>query len=215
MPFRRDHIISAQSEVLPLSEESYLIDLKEAENNLLHFSLTGLPVLDESTEEATDIINSCKVPLLTRIYENLIGVRPIIPRPVITNDSLGDKPSAVPQISLLEVGQHDSFADCWIVIYDRVYDITDFLHSVSENRTTKSQPVALQHLFPSPPPLLPLVAPGRLRRDNGARRPRCHVRLPWIRSQSRRRKDAEEVRDWNSADGGASLPPRNAHIPVG
>ncbi|ENN76258.1 cytochrome b5 [Dendroctonus ponderosae] len=31
-------------------------------------------------------------------------------------------------ISLQEVSWHDTFNDCWIVIYDRVYDITDFLN---------------------------------------------------------------------------------------
>ncbi|XP_062141974.1 uncharacterized protein LOC133850033 [Drosophila sulfurigaster albostrigata] len=34
---------------------------------------------------------------------------------------------AVPEITLEEVAQHDSFDDCWIVIYDRVYDVTQFL----------------------------------------------------------------------------------------
>ncbi|XP_019865062.1 uncharacterized protein LOC109594293 [Aethina tumida] len=30
-------------------------------------------------------------------------------------------------ITLDEVSWHDSAGDCWVVIYDRVYDITDFL----------------------------------------------------------------------------------------
>ncbi|KAH8377904.1 hypothetical protein KR093_007825 [Drosophila rubida] len=34
---------------------------------------------------------------------------------------------SVPEITLEEVSQHDSFDDCWIVIYDRVYDVTQFL----------------------------------------------------------------------------------------
>lgn len=34
---------------------------------------------------------------------------------------------SVPEITLEEVAQHDSFDDCWIVIYDRVYDVTQFL----------------------------------------------------------------------------------------
>lgn len=32
-----------------------------------------------------------------------------------------------PIISLDQVSWHDHCADCWVVIYDRVYDITDFL----------------------------------------------------------------------------------------
>lgn len=31
------------------------------------------------------------------------------------------------QYTLDEVSYHDTFGDCWIVLYDRVYDITDFL----------------------------------------------------------------------------------------
>lgn len=31
------------------------------------------------------------------------------------------------QITLDEVAYHDTITDCWIVLYDRVYDITDFL----------------------------------------------------------------------------------------
>lgn len=32
-----------------------------------------------------------------------------------------------PQITLDEVAYHDTFDDCWIVLYDRVYNITKFL----------------------------------------------------------------------------------------
>lgn len=35
------------------------------------------------------------------------------------------------QITLDEVSYHDTMQDCWIVLYDRVYDITDFLEMVS------------------------------------------------------------------------------------
>lgn len=37
----------------------------------------------------------------------------------------------LPEITLKEVAQHDEMSDCWVVIYDRVYDVTDFLRSVS------------------------------------------------------------------------------------
>ncbi|XP_062551925.1 uncharacterized protein LOC134217163 [Armigeres subalbatus] len=33
------------------------------------------------------------------------------------------------QISLDEVSYHDTMQDCWIVLYDRVYDITNFLET--------------------------------------------------------------------------------------
>lgn len=34
-------------------------------------------------------------------------------------------------ITLAEVNLHDSYDDCWVVIYDRVYDITTFFDEVS------------------------------------------------------------------------------------
>lgn len=34
-------------------------------------------------------------------------------------------------ITLSEVAWHDSYSDCWVIIYDRVYDITDFLDEVN------------------------------------------------------------------------------------
>ncbi|XP_037824880.1 cytochrome b5 [Lucilia sericata] len=35
--------------------------------------------------------------------------------------------AALPEISLDAVAQHDDYCDCWVVIYDRVYDLTSFL----------------------------------------------------------------------------------------
>lgn len=40
-------------------------------------------------------------------------------------------------ISLDEVSDHDSYDDCWIIIYDRVYDVTPFLQQVSLLRNFK------------------------------------------------------------------------------
>ncbi|XP_067001496.2 uncharacterized protein [Anabrus simplex] len=37
------------------------------------------------------------------------------------------KTSSPAIVSLEEVAWHDNIADCWIVLYDRVYDITSFL----------------------------------------------------------------------------------------
>lgn len=36
----------------------------------------------------------------------------------------------LPEISLDQVSWHDNYKDCWIVIYDRVYDVTPFLDEV-------------------------------------------------------------------------------------
>ncbi|KAL5280698.1 hypothetical protein ACFFRR_004607 [Megaselia abdita] len=35
----------------------------------------------------------------------------------------------LPEITLKEVAHHDEMNDCWVVIYDRVYNVTDFLRS--------------------------------------------------------------------------------------
>lgn len=34
-------------------------------------------------------------------------------------------------ITLEEISWHDNASDCWVVIYDRVYDLTDFLDEVN------------------------------------------------------------------------------------
>lgn len=34
-------------------------------------------------------------------------------------------------ISLSEVSHHDTAQDCWIILFDRVYDVTNFLDTVS------------------------------------------------------------------------------------
>lgn len=44
-----------------------------------------------------------------------------------TNESTAPE---MPEIPLAEVGEHCSFEDAWIVFYDKVYDITNFLHEV-------------------------------------------------------------------------------------
>lgn len=47
----------------------------------------------------------------------------------LSNVSPGDR-----EITLEEVSWHDNSSDCWVVIYDRVYDITDFLDEVSTKK---------------------------------------------------------------------------------
>ncbi|CAD7079702.1 unnamed protein product [Hermetia illucens] len=41
----------------------------------------------------------------------------------------GEKYNGLAEISLEEVAEHDNIEDCWVVIYDRVYDVTKFLDS--------------------------------------------------------------------------------------
>lgn len=50
--------------------------------------------------------------------------------PATARESEND--SKLKHISLDEVLYHDSSDDCWIIIYDRVYDVTDFLRQVSD-----------------------------------------------------------------------------------
>lgn len=120
MPSRQPLIISAASQVLPLTEDSFVIDLKETENNLLGFTLNDS---SDSTVDAKD--NSSMI--IAQIYETITHEETIyIPAAVLEKATL-------PEISLLEVSQHDSFDDCWLVIYDRVYDVTSFLQSVSDD----------------------------------------------------------------------------------
>ncbi|TMW47405.1 hypothetical protein DOY81_007517 [Sarcophaga bullata] len=35
--------------------------------------------------------------------------------------------ASLPVIPLEAVAKHDDYSDCWVVIYDRVYDVTSFL----------------------------------------------------------------------------------------
>lgn len=41
---------------------------------------------------------------------------------------------SLPEINLGQVSWHDQPDDCWIVLYDRVYDITEFLREVKIKR---------------------------------------------------------------------------------
>jgi Cytochrome b5-like Heme/Steroid binding domain len=49
--------------------------------------------------------------------------------PVTQKESENDE--KLKHISLEEVLDHDTCDDCWVIIYDRVYDITPFLDLVS------------------------------------------------------------------------------------
>jgi len=44
-----------------------------------------------------------------------------------------EKKPELPEVSLKEVAFHDSGQDCWIVVYDLVYDVTSFLDLVSKH----------------------------------------------------------------------------------
>lgn len=45
----------------------------------------------------------------------------------IVDDRTKTAVKSLQEVSLCEVAQHDMFHDCWIVFYDKVYDVTSFL----------------------------------------------------------------------------------------
>lgn len=36
------------------------------------------------------------------------------------------------EISMSQVAMHDTIDDCWVVLFNKVYDVTDFVHYVSQ-----------------------------------------------------------------------------------
>lgn len=52
-------------------------------------------------------------------------------KPKSENLLLVPEKKLLPEITLSEVAFHDSIDDCWVVIYDRVYNVTDFLRMVN------------------------------------------------------------------------------------
>lgn len=57
----------------------------------------------------------------------LVALRVLPSEPNIPKDPLNI--AELPEITLNEVADHDQINDCWIVLYDRVYDVTKFLYS--------------------------------------------------------------------------------------
>lgn len=115
-----------------LSEEKFVRTLQETENNLLHLALGPGPKFSDiqaATERIFDEAVEEKMPVMTILYENIINGKIFPERAKVVQEK--PKIVAEKEFSLLEVAQHDSMSDCWIVIYDRVYDITKFLNSVS------------------------------------------------------------------------------------
>jgi len=45
----------------------------------------------------------------------------------ITGKNVKIDPESLPQYTLSEVSEHCMPDDCWIIVFDRVYDVTDFL----------------------------------------------------------------------------------------
>ena len=73
------------------------------------------------------------------------------------------------QYSLAQVALHSSSHDCWIIIRDKVYDVTSY---VSQVRFFRDSSIRCWHS------LTFWIASGRIRYHNGARRKRRHAGLP-------------------------------------
>lgn len=50
--------------------------------------------------------------------------------------------------SLSEVADHDNYKDCWIVLYDRVYNVTEFLNQVETKCESFVDLTMLFNVFP-------------------------------------------------------------------
>lgn len=74
----------------------------------------------------TNLLQSLRLGPLTATGKAASGDVLLVPAVEKTSKVKAELQS-VPEITLEEVAHHDSFDDCWIVIYDRVYDVTHFL----------------------------------------------------------------------------------------
>lgn len=52
-----------------------------------------------------------------------------------------------PTITLREVADHDCIDDCWIILYDRVYNVTEFLNQVTICQTNENSIWNVQKWF--------------------------------------------------------------------
>ena len=48
----------------------------------------------------------------------------------ITSDLSREGDTELPEFTMREVSMHSESRSCWIVLFDFVYDVTDFLHEV-------------------------------------------------------------------------------------
>ncbi len=123
---RMDEMLDAIQEV----EEDELDDVEEALESEMK-----MPIFNSSKP-----INVIKVRSLVGSY-----VAPIRKWSVETVETFaGEDEGELPEISLKEVARHSRRNDAWMVIYDKVYDVTQFLIQVSYYFTNHQSPSTLQ-----------------------------------------------------------------------
>lgn len=86
----------------------------------------GLDTDDKKTMEAsTDSEDMVTMALRT------LRLKKSTPISQKVNETVLDEEKCRRIYSLSEVAEHDSYNDCWIVLYDRVYNVTEFITQVT------------------------------------------------------------------------------------
>ena len=64
---------------------------------------------------------------MTELTSGKLAENPVVK--LVTRSDL--EPKDLPLYSMAEVSNHCDFNDCWIVLWDKVYDVTEFIKEVS------------------------------------------------------------------------------------
>lgn len=77
-------------------------------------------------------MNSNQNEIIARGQSALRTLRWSKTRLIVSNDeTILNEEKCRPIITLKDVAEHDTQNDCWIILYDRVYDVTSFLYEVN------------------------------------------------------------------------------------
>lgn len=82
---------------------------------------TGLDTDKETVEVKTDSEDMIAIVLRT------LRLKKSTPTSQNVNETVLDEEKCRRIYTLSEVAEHDNYNDCWIVLYDRVYNVTEFL----------------------------------------------------------------------------------------
>ena len=119
--------------------------------------------------------------------------------------------SSLPEYSLAQVSRHSYSGDCWIVIRDKVYDVTKFIHQVHQVLLQQqltaiiislNVQLSYQKWLETNQSMnfcwFVLTASGWLWNYDGTRRSRCHAGLPRSWSFQRRWRRSGTISHRNS-----------------